>query len=247
MSARLRADFTGHRVVVTGAARGIGRGLALRFRELGADVTATDLDDAALDALAADAPGMATAVLDATDIDAVDAFFAAQRAPFDIVCANVGYSRPRQDVTAFDAETWRRSLDGNLTSAFAALAAGARRMRADGIGGRILVTASVASVAAEPGYAPYAAAKWGVLGLVKSAAVELAPHGILVNAVCPGDVDTAFLDGTVAPGAGSGPLGRRAQVAEVVDVFVALAGSAGTYITGEAVVIDGGLSLTAMA
>lgn len=240
-------DLSGRRVLVTGAARGIGRGIALRFEEVGARVTALDIDGGALAVLAADRRGIEPVHLDITDAEAAIRFFENRDVPFDVVCANVGYSEPRRMITEVASKDWQRFIDGNLTSVFTTLTASARAMRAANAPGRIIVTASVASITAEPGYAPYAAAKWGVLGLVKSAAVELAPFGILVNAVCPGDVNTAFLSQTRAPSSSSGPLGRPAEVSEIAELFVALAGPAGGYITGEAIVVDGGLSLTAMA
>ncbi|MFE4197035.1 SDR family NAD(P)-dependent oxidoreductase [Paenarthrobacter sp. NPDC056912] len=241
------SPHNGKRIVVTGAARGIGRGIAERFAAAGAFVTLLDRDG---DEARRVAEGIrdATAVeLDVTDSDAMKCFFADAEYPFDVVIANAGVSLPGQSALETSDETWGWLMDNNLKGAFNTMRHGAARMLADGVSGRVIATSSVAGIAAEPGYAVYAAAKWGLMGLVKSMAMELAPSGILVNGVCPGDVQTRFLSETAATDVYSGALGRPARIDEITGIYLWLAGPEASYAVGETVVLDGGLSLSAMA
>lgn len=238
--------FEGRRVLVTGAARGIGLGLARHFAGSGARLVMVDIDGEELTLRAAEIPGAEAHVADASDDEAMREIFARAPEPIEIIIANAGVSRPRVDAAELSMADWDRIIRHNLTSTFVTMRAGVSHLREHGVPGRIIATASVASVVAEPGYAAYAAAKWAVIGLVKSMAMETAADGILINAVCPGDVDTRFLHETVAPGAGSGPLGRPATIAEIVRWFDVIAGPAGAYLVGEAIVVDGGLSLQAL-
>ena len=239
------------RVAVTGGARGIGRAVAARFASTGDAVTIVDVDGEAARTAAAELPGATAVELDVRDVGAVDALFRDSPDAFDVVVANVGASEPRGDALDLPLERWNRLIEGNLTTAFVTMQAAAARMRDDGVAGRIIATSSVAAVTAEPGYAAYAAAKWGLVGLVKSMAMELAPHGILVTAVCPGDVRTGFLASTAsAVGGGdvySGPLGRPASPEEIAGAYAWLASPEASYVVGETLVLDGGLSLSAMA
>ncbi|MFK0006649.1 SDR family NAD(P)-dependent oxidoreductase [Paenarthrobacter sp. NPDC090520] len=238
--------FAGKRIAVTGGARGIGKGVSERFAGAGASVFLLDIDGEEV-ALAAEAIPRATAVhLDVADGPATESFFAAQ-APFDVVVANAGVSLPKAAAVDTSNETWDWLIDNNLKGAFNTMRSGAAAMLAHGRPGRIIVTSSVAGLTAEPGYSVYAAAKWGLMGLVKSMAMELAPSGILVNGVCPGDVRTGFLDATAGSDVYSGALGRPAGIAEMTGIYLWLAGPEASYAVGEMVVLDGGLSLSAMA
>lgn len=239
--------FDGARVAVTGGARGIGLAVATRFASQGAMVTLIDIDGDEARHRAATMPGAVAVSLDVTDTAATAAFFEGTPEPFDVVIANAGVSLPRTPALELTDAQWNWLIDHNLKGVFNTIRSSAARMRAAATTGRVIATASVASVAAEPGFAAYAAAKWGVLGLVKSMAMELVHDGILVNAVCPGDVRTRFLDETAPPSASSGPLGRAADTSEIVGAYELLAGPGGGYFVGEALVVDGGLSLTAFA
>jgi len=238
----------GRRVAVTGGARGIGRGIVERFAREGALVTVIDRDGEEALRAAAAIPGAEAVRLDVADAAATAAYFAGTAEPFDVVIANAGVSLPRQDAVDTSEQTWDWLMDNNLKGAFHTMRGGAARMLAADAPGRIIATSSVAGLTAEPGYAVYAAAKWGLMGLVKSLAMELAPAGILVNGVCPGDVQTRFFEETAdQSGVYSGPLGRPASVEEIADAFFWLAGPGGAYAVGEFLVLDGGLSLSAMA
>ncbi|MDQ4213092.1 SDR family oxidoreductase [Microbacterium capsulatum] len=235
------------RVAITGGARGIGLALAKHFAARGAVVTIIDIDGDEARRRAADLDRAIGIELDVSRTDATMRFFQETAEPFDVVIANAGVSLPRTPAVDLTEPQWDWLIDHNLKGVFNTISSAAVRMRSEKHGGRIIATASVASVVAEPGFAAYAAAKWGVLGLVKAMAMELVEDGILVNAVCPGDVRTRFLDETAPPSASSGPLGRPADVSEIVGIYDLLAGPAGSYLVGEAIVVDGGLSLTALA
>lgn len=248
MSASASAsDFRGRSVLVTGAARGIGLGLSRHFAAAGARLLMVDVDGEELTLRAAEIDAAEAHVADASDDASMHRIFTRSPEPIDVIIANAGVSRPRIDAAEVSMADWDQIIRHNLTSAFVTMRAGVSHLREHRAPGRIIATASVASVVAEPGYAAYAAAKWAVVGLVKSMAMETAAEGILINAVCPGDVDTRFLHDTMTPGVSSGPLGRAATIEEIVRWFDVLAGPAGSYMVGEAIVVDGGLSLQALA
>lgn len=241
------SPHTGKRIAITGAARGIGRGIAERFAGAGAHVTLLDKDGPEAERTAIGIPNATAVELDVTDARATEDFFADAEHAFDVVIANAGVSLPKQSALDTSDKTWDWLMDNNLKGAFNTMRCGAARMLRDGVPGRIIATSSVAGLTAEPGYAVYAAAKWGLMGLVKSMAMELAPSGILVNGVCPGDVQTRFLSETADAGIYSGALGRPARIEEITGVYLWLAGPEASYAVGEMVVLDGGLSLSAMS
>lgn len=179
------------RVLVTGGGSGIGRAVAQDFAAAGDEVVITGRRMDALEET--NAGGKMTAVaMDVTDENAVNAVFA--DGPFDVVVANAGagFGVP---VAKMPTKVWDDTIAVNLTGVFytfrAALAAGM------GEGGRLIAMASVASLKGGANLAAYTAAKHGVLGLVRSLAVEVAPQGITCNAVCPGFVDTDMAEGAV--------------------------------------------------
>ncbi|HEX5465317.1 MAG TPA: SDR family oxidoreductase [Candidatus Limnocylindrales bacterium] len=236
----------GRRVVVTGGASGIGLATAARFAADGARVAVLDRDEAGLGQLSESDVGVAATVrCDVSDPDDVVAAFEAVDAALggiDVLVANAGISirHPFLDITPAD---WHRVLAVNLDGVFFCAQQAARRMVAAG-SGVILMTASTNGVVGHPFYADYNASKAGVLLLMRSMALELAPL-VRVNAVCPGYVLTpmqqaeytpAMLDATNA----KIPLGRHARPDEVASLFAFLASDEGAYLTGAAVPIDGG-------
>jgi SDR family mycofactocin-dependent oxidoreductase len=208
--------FEGRVVVVTGAARGQGRSHAVRFAQEGADVVACDIASGTLETvpypiageedlretcrLVEAAGGQATSELvDVRDLAALTAV--ADRAVerhgrIDVLVANAGICTygPIAEMTQ---ETWRTMIDVNLSGTFNAIRSVAPHMLARG-SGRIVATASMAGRAGWENIGHYAAAKWGVIGLVKSVALELAPHGITVNVVCPSSVNTPMMHNDAA-------------------------------------------------
>ncbi|MGH3505739.1 MAG: SDR family NAD(P)-dependent oxidoreductase [Nocardioidaceae bacterium] len=190
----------GRVALVTGAGRGIGRVVARRLSEAGFDVALTARSREELEEAAEACPGR-TLVLPADILDpaAVDQVFSTverEWGPVDILVANAGAGVSAK-VQATTDEDWQRMLDINLTAPFRCMRRAIPAM-VEARSGRIVVIASVAAKVGEPYISAYTASKHGVLGLVRSAAAELASTGVTVNAVCPGYVDTPMTDNTVA-------------------------------------------------
>ncbi|MEQ9497261.1 MAG: SDR family oxidoreductase [Deltaproteobacteria bacterium] len=245
--------------VVTGAGRGIGRSIALKLAEAGYPVavqsrTASDLEDvvSAIESTG----GQAIAVVgDVTQAEAAEALIAGAEAAFGRVevavpCAGQAFSAP---LAKTDADGFRRLFEVNTMSVFFLVQRAAQAMRAEG--GRIVVVASTAAVAGMAYTSAYSATKHAVLGLVRSAALELARHRITVNALCPGWVDTEMFEKTLANIAektgctiaearatleGRIPIGSALTPDEVAAMAVHLASEASARLTGQAIVLDGG-------
>ena len=252
-------DVRGEVVVVTGAASGLGFAFAEALAANGARVTLMDLDraglDAAVDRLRAqggEAEGVAVNVSDSRALrEAIDAT-AGRHGRLDVAFANAGMSagpgfiKPAGGLEAVSLEAWGRVLQTNLTSVLVTMQAAAPHMKARKKG-RIIVTASIAALRAEPavGYG-YIATKAAVANLVRQAALELAPWNVLVNAVAPGPFLTNIAGGQLRnPEVAKVfeqmvPLGRIAQPDEIKGLALLLASPASSFITGTVIPIDGG-------
>ncbi|MDT4997842.1 MAG: hypothetical protein QOD45_1910 [Pseudonocardiales bacterium] len=241
--------------LVTGASRGIGASVAATLSRDGHRVALLGRDGPALDAVGAGLPSDVLGVpADVTDPAAVEAAFAAVEGRWGsvevLVCsAGAGFAAPLADTTD---EDWARMLELNLTAPFRLMRRAVPAMVQRGWG-RIVVVASVVAKRGEPQVAAYSAAKHGVLGLVRSAAAELARTGVTVNAVCPGYVDTPMTDATVAAMAarsGRGrdesraalarrqPIGRLIEPGEVAEAVRFCVVNAA--VTGQGINVDGG-------
>jgi NAD(P)-dependent dehydrogenase (short-subunit alcohol dehydrogenase family) len=236
--------------VVTGGAHGIGHATAELLAARGAHVVVADIDEAAA-ATVAEAIGGASVRVDVADDDSVAAMvaFAVDRfGSLDWACNIAGISPTPKPFVDHTRAEWQRVIDVDLTGVFSCMQHELRQMLAQGCGGAIVNMSSGAGIVAAPGLPQYTAAKHGVLGLTKQAAQEYASAGIRVNAVLPGQTETApmraYLDGM-----GEGgermlrllPMGRMATPAEIAESVVWLCSQAASYVNGVALTVDGGL------
>lgn len=247
--------FAGTTVVVTGGASGIGRATAVRFLREGADTLVFDINQAALDACIehladASAEGGGHALThrgDVTvpaDVDAMLAHAVDEFGDIDVLVSNAGISY-LEPFLAIPLKHWTRTIDINLTSMFLVCQRVAQHMVKRANGGAILLTSSTNGLVGEDQLAHYNASKGGVTLLTKSLAIELGPHGIRANAVCPGYIVTPLvqsLDSPEAMGAYAEklPLRRLGTPGDVAAAFAFLASDDASFITGETLVIDGG-------
>ena len=251
--------MAGRRAFITGAGSGLGRATAVAMAREGASVCLCDIDgDAAQRAADAISGTGATAVAVACDVaDAAAlnrAIDTAEHAlgPIDALCCNAGIAPP-VDVPSTSADVWRRTLGVNLGGVWNGCRSVIGRARARNAPAAIVNTASVNAFFVEPDFAAYCASKGGVLALTRALALDYARHGIRVNCVCPGYMET----GMTAPLFGDGDagdearrfagaqhaMGRIGQPEEVAEVVVFLASDEASFMTGAAVVVDGGMSI----
>jgi NAD(P)-dependent dehydrogenase (short-subunit alcohol dehydrogenase family) len=247
-------DVSGLRAVVTGAASGLGLAMAEVMAEGGARVTLVDLDGDALDQVASRLGGdVRTAVVDVSDADAVERLFdevVEEQGGVDVAFANAGISLeagvldPAGGLEAIDRAKWDTVLGVNLNGVVFTMKAAARHMKKQG-SGRIVVTASTAGFGTDPmvGYS-YSATKAAVIIIVRQAALELAKHGVHVNAIAPGPFRTN-IGGDAAPIPPEAwedivAIGRMAEPDELKGVALLLASPASSFMTGAVIPVDGG-------
>lgn len=251
------------RVVVTGAASGLGFAMAEVLADCGARVTLADVDADLLEestrSLADRGGKVRAAVVDVSDSDRVQGLIdevVAADGGVDVVFANAGIAASPgwaveggQQLDTVERSEWDKVLAVNLNGILFTMKSAAAAMKRQG-SGRIVVTSSVAGIRPEPVVCyGYIASKAAVLNIVRQAALELAPHGIRVNAICPGPFKGTRIGGgaTLDPDpeteqqwVGTVPLGRMAEPEELKGLVLLLASPAGSFITGAAHVIDGG-------
>ncbi|MEG0858358.1 MAG: SDR family oxidoreductase [Pseudomonas sp.] len=243
-------DFAGQTVLVTGGAQGIGRAIVEGFAASGAEVVIADLNLAPAHALAVelrDRGLQARAV--AIDLAERTAIFAliTSLERLDTLVHNAAYF-PLTPFTAISPQILERTLAVNLSALFWLAQAALPLFQRQG-GGNLLVTSSVTGPrVAYPGLSHYAASKAGVNGFIRSAALELARHGVRVNGVEPGMIATPAManlgDQTLnARIAAAVPLGRLGEPRDIADAMLFLASDAARYITGQTLIVDGGATL----
>lgn len=241
------------RVLITAGASGIGRAMAEAFDATGARVWVADLDGSALDGCP---EGWHRSRVDVTDADAMQALFADVARDWgglDVLCANAGIAGPTAPVEAVTLQDWRACLAVNLDGAFLAAKHAAPLMKAQAAGAMIL-TASTAGQYGYPNRSPYAAAKWAVIGLMKTLAMELGPWGIRANAICPGAVEGPRMEGVLAREAaakgmtryqvhagyaGGTSMGRFVEARDIAAMAVFLASDAARLVSGQVIAVDG--------
>lgn len=241
----LYKDLIDQRIMVTGAASGIGLATAQRFLAEGARVLIVDKNRSGLDTVLTENPSLMGAAGDVGRPDDIDAIFQTcdeKLGGLDILIANAGISI-RNPIRDMDYEQWSKVLRTNLDGVFLCTQAALRRMRQQK-SGVILFTASTNGLNGHPFYADYNASKAAVINFTKTLALELAPY-IRVNAVCPGYVLTPMQRAEYTPEMMDAvnrniPMQRHAAPEEVAALFAFLASGEASYITGQAIAIDGG-------
>ncbi len=252
--------LSGKVAIVTGAAQGIGKGIALRLAEAGASVIIADID---LEAAKKTAGEMKTAGFKAEAVQAdvsrvADAQRMAKEAvtvfgDLHILVNNAGIY-PSTNTIDMTEDFWDNTLDINLKGTMFASQAAARVMRDNGHGGKIINIASIAAFRGDPGMVSYSVSKAGVVLLTKALAKEWAPMGIVVNAVAPGAIVPSELPAnignmTAEQRAGMEsflsriPAGRMGEPDDIGIMALFLASEASSYLVGQTIVVDGGLTL----
>jgi len=243
----MNIDLTGKTAVVTGSTRGIGRAVAQALAASGARVAVVGRDKARAMAVATEiGAGSAGFSCDMTDTATVAALISDVEKEFggiDILVNNAGLTRDNLVMRMKD-EDWDEVLNANLRGAFAAIRAASRGMMKKR-SGRIINMASVVGITGNKGQANYAASKAGLIALTKSVAKELGSRNVLVNAIAPGFIETEMTDAMTsdARGALTGliPLERLGKPQDIAAIVVFLASDEASYITGQVIVVDGGM------
>lgn len=245
--------FSNQVVIVTGASRGIGRGIAHFFAEEGAKVVLVGRDEAQLKAVKAsiqDNKGnsivLKADVRNPQDMERMVNETLRQYGKIDVLCHNAGIY-PHARLENMTLEEWQTVIDVNLTGTFLAVKACIPAMKAQKHG-KIVITSSISGPqTALPGYSHYTASKAGVAGFIRTAAVELAKYNINVNAVEPGTIMTDSLDATGSERVNNMlraiPLGRLGTPEDVAHAILFLSSKEASYITGQNLIIDGGQTL----
>ncbi len=241
------------RVLITAGASGIGRAMAEAFCAAGAQVWVTDVD---AEALAACPESWRRTRADVTNEAAVSAVFAEIQSGWgglDVLCANAGIAGPTALIEDIALDDWRRCVSVNLEGAFLAAKHAAPIMKAQRAGTMVL-TSSTAGLFGYPQRAPYAAAKWAVIGLMKTLAMELGPHGIRVNALAPGAVEGPRMEAVMSREAGAKGLSRDdiyqgyasgssmrtwVEGGDIAAMAVFLASDGARFVSGQVIAVDG--------
>lgn len=244
------------RVIVTAGAGGIGRVIAETLLAAGANVHICDVNQQALTAFQAANPAVGVTVADVAAPDAVDRLFAEATATLgglDLLVNNAGIAGPTGPIETLSLADWEQTVAVNITGQFLCTRRAVPLLKAAG-GGLIVNLSSAAGVFGFPNRTPYAASKWAVIGFTNSLAMELGPHNIRVNAICPGLVEGERIDRVIAAKAAAEDRSlaeTRDQITrqnsmrtfvtaqDVANMILFLASPAGNKISGQALQIDG--------
>lgn len=242
-------QLEGQVALITGAGRGIGKAIALRFAREGADIAVVDLNGEWARATAAEVTALGRRALakttDVSDYDQVQDTVretVAALGKLDVLVNNAGIGKA-QPFLQITKENWERHLHVHLFGSFYCAQAAAREM-AQRRYGRIINIASVAGLMGPIDLAPYGAAKAGIIGLTRAAALDLADYGITVNAIAPGPIDTELLrtwpEEALRERAQHLPIARLGKVEEIAHAALFLASPESGFINGAVLVVDGG-------
>jgi len=252
----LDLELAGKTAAITGGASGIGRACTLALAREGARIAVLDRQATALVAIAGELDDMGadfrTWQVDVSDAARVDEAFddvVEHFGALDVALNNAGLITPAQAIHDMGEATWDQVIDVNLKGVWLCMRAEVRHMLG-GDRGVIVNTASAAGLIGAPGTSPYVASKFGVIGLTKSIALEVADRGIRINAIAPGTVETrlngALFDHpdpfSTAIVRGLPPMGRFATPDEIADAALWLASARSTFATGSVLVVDGGFT-----
>ena len=240
----------GQVAIITGGARGIGLGIATVLRAEGANVAIADADEPAAAAAAAalaeageHAIGVRADVTELRDVENLAAAVVSRWGRIDILAANAGIY-PHILLRDLSLADWNRVMSINVSGAMLAIQACLPQMTEQGYGRIVLTSSITGSVVGQPGYAHYGASKAAMLGMMRSAAIEVAPAGITVNAVLPGNIRTPGFD-DVGPEhrrrmLAAIPLNRLGEPEDVGWAVRFLASREAAYVTGQTLIVDGG-------
>ena len=246
-------DFTGQVALVTGAGSGMGLATARAFADAGAAVVLADVNEAALrtaaDGLTAVGHRALGVPCDVSDEDQVAALVERGVATFgrlDMAFNNAGIQAPPSDAADEPADVFDRVNAINLRGVWACMKHELRQMRAQG-SGAIVNCSSLGGLVGLPGRAAYHASKHGVIGLTKSAALEYAPRGIRINAICPGTIETPMVAAMIAQGelnvpeaVANQPIGRLGRAEEIATAVLWLCSPGASFVLVVALPVDGG-------
>jgi NAD(P)-dependent dehydrogenase (short-subunit alcohol dehydrogenase family) len=245
------------RVLVTAGASGIGAAIARAFHQAGSRVHVCDIDRAALDRLTSETPAITASMADASlaaDVELVFEDVHGALGGLDVLVNNAGISGPTGPVESIDANGWERTIAVNLNSQYYFARRAVPLLKKSRFGPSLI---AMGSVAGRLGYAfrtPYASSKWAIVGLMKSLAIELGPHGIRVNAILPGVVEGERMRAVIAARAAAMGIGidamreqylanislrRMVSAEDVAALALFLCSPAARNVTGQAISVDG--------
>ncbi|MGE0118802.1 MAG: SDR family oxidoreductase [Dongiaceae bacterium] len=249
-------DIKDKRVIITAAATGIGHATAESFLAAGAKVHVCDIDEAGLKRFKTAQPTLGMTVADVSDAAQVDRLFdeaSAHLGGLDVMVNNAGIAGPTGNIEDLKPEDWRRTLAVNLDATYLCCRRAAPVLKKNG-SGAIINLSSAAGIFGFARRTPYAAAKWAIVGLTKSLALELGPFGIRVNAICPGAVEGDRIERVIrAEAKASGRAEEQVRKdmvrysamktfvdpKDIANMILFLCSSAGARVSGQALSVDG--------